>query len=147
MTEQSALTPRQQWMQVLARAGDALEQYEDQLKEIEFEYIRQPETGMVMARGITGGNGQVFNVGEVAVTRCVVRLADGTVGYSYVVGRRLQQASLAAVVDALLQGPEHQQWHNTIIASLQTAQQQRRAERDSEVVGSKVNFFTMIRGD
>ena len=147
MTEQSALTPRQQWMQVLARAGDALQQYENQLNEIEYDYIRQPETGMVMARGITGGNGQVFNVGEVAVTRCVVRLADGAIGHSYVVGRRLQQASMAAVLDALLQGPSHQHWHSSIILPLQAAQQQQQAERASEVVGSKVNFFTMVRGD
>lgn len=148
MTVQSTMTQRQEWMQVLAHAGDDLQQFEEQLAAFEYRYIRIPETGMVMARGRTGGTGQAFNVGEVTVTRCVVRLDDdGTTGYSYVLGRSQRNASIAALVNALLQGANSQQWMQTIIRPLQQAQQQRRTQRESEVAGSKVNFFTMVRGE
>lgn len=147
MTELSAVTKRQKWMQVLARAGHDLQQFEAELAPYEYRYIRSPETGMVMARGAAGGTGQAFNVGEVTVTRCVVRLADGAMGYSYVLGRNLRHAELAAVVDGLLQGAAAEHWFEKIIVPLERIQQQRRTARAQEVVGSKVNFFTMVRGD
>ena len=43
--------------------------------------LRPPETGLVMVRGRMGGSGGKFNLGEVAVTRCAVRLDGGTVGH------------------------------------------------------------------
>lgn len=147
MTVQSAVTKRQKWMQVLARAGKDLQQFEAELEPYEYSYIRIPEAGMVMARGAAGGTGQAFNVGEVTVTRCVVRLADGAMGYSYVLGRNLRHAELAAVVDGLLQGSESEQWFEKIIVPLASAQQQGRTVREQEVAGSKVSFFTMVRGD
>lgn len=147
MTEQETVVRRQRWMQVLARAGQDLLQFEAELASYEYSYIRKPETGMVMARGAMGGRGQAFNVGEVTVTRCVVRMADGAMGYSYVLGRSIRQAELAAVVDGLLQGAEAQKWFEKIIMPLQQSQQQKRQQREQEVAGSKVNFFTMVRGD
>ena len=39
-----------------------------------FETIRPPEVGLVMARGRIGGGGAPFNLGEVTVTRAVVRI-------------------------------------------------------------------------
>lgn len=147
MTEQKVMAKRQEWMRVLARAGQELLQFEAELAPYEYRYIRKPETGMVMARGAMGGRGQAFNVGEVTVTRCVVRMADGAMGYSYVLGRSVRQAELAAVVDGLLQGTEADFWFEKIIMPLLQGQQQRRQRREQEVAGSKVNFFTMVRGD
>lgn len=147
MTMQSTGTKRQEWMQILAHAGDDLQQFEKVLKPFEYSYIRTPETGMVMARGQAGGTGQVFNLGEVSVTRCVVLLADGAIGYSYVLGRSSRHAELAAVVDGLLQGEGCDEWFDRIIQPLQEQQLLRRAVRNSEITGSKVNFFTMVRGD
>lgn len=147
MTEQSSVTRRQEWMQILARAGDDLLQYQSQIDGLQYEYIRPPEAGMVMVRGRAGGTGQAFNVGEVTVSRCVVRLADGNMGYSYVLGRSLRQAELAAVVDGLLQSESGDQWFEQIIRPLQQTQQVKRQQREQEVAGSKVNFFTMVRGD
>ncbi len=147
MTIQSNLTNRQEWMRILAHAGDNLQQFEAALNSLDYSYIRAPETGMVMARGRAGGTGQAFNVGEVAVTRCVVLLAGGTTGYSYVLGRSLRNAELAAVVDGLLQGEDAKIWFERVIKPLQEQQDQRKAQRSSEVAGSKVDFFTMVRGD
>lgn len=147
MTMQSTMTKRQEWMQVLAHAGNDLQQFEKELMPFSYSYIRTPETGMVMARGQAGGTGQEFNLGEVSVTRCVVLLADGAIGYSYVLGRNIRNAELAAVVDGLLQGDSGEEWFEKIIQPLQDRQRESRAYRESEITGSKVNFFTMVRGD
>ena len=66
-----------------------------------FELVRQPETGLVMVRGRMGGTGSPFNLGEVTVTRCVVRLETGETGNSYSLGRNKQKALQSAVIDAL----------------------------------------------
>lgn len=147
MTEHGIYTPRQQWMQVLARAGNDLLPFEVEVREFEYELIRQPEVGMVMARGATGGNGQVFNVGEVVTTRCVVRLYTGEMGFSYLIGRRPRHAEIAALLDALLQTSQNAYWQKNVIDRLRDLQVERRQSREVEVIGSKVDFFTMVRGD
>ena len=76
------------------------------LKDAEYQLIRAPEIGMTLVRGRMGGNGAPFNVGEMSVTRCVVRLADGRTGYSYLAGRDKVHAELAALADAHLQGAQ-----------------------------------------
>lgn len=147
MTAQANKTLRQQWMQVLARAGDALMSFETELTRSAYRKIRAPETGMVMVRGRSGGTGQAFNVGEMTVTRCVVRLDDGSTGYSYIAGRNKQHAELAALADAHLQGNEQAHWMANLIQPLQQQQQQQRSQREADVAASKVSFFTMVRGD
>ena len=138
---------RQHWMRVLAQAGDSLKELERDLKAREYSVIRQPEAGMVMAKGAAGGNGQPFNLGEVVVTRCVVKMADGALGYSYLLGRDLLNAELAALVDGLLQGVEGDYWFEKVISPLEQEQEQRRNQREQEIAGSKVQFFTMVRGE
>ncbi len=68
--------------------------------------MRGPEGGLVMVRGRAGGGGAPFNLGEMTVTRCTVRLGSGLVGHAYVAGREPRRAELAALVDALMQDPE-----------------------------------------
>ncbi|ERI51370.1 hypothetical protein N878_06565, partial [Pseudomonas sp. EGD-AK9] len=85
---------RQRWMGVLARAGDALDAHEAALKDSAYQLIRAPEVGMTLVRGRMGGTGNAFNLGEMTVTRCVVRLADGRTGYSYLAGRDKRRAEL-----------------------------------------------------
>ncbi len=134
-------------MQVLAKAGDALMSFETELTATAYRRIRAPETGMVMVRGRAGGTGQAFNVGEMTVTRCVVSLDQGSTGYSYIAGRNKQHAELAALADAHLQGHEHDRWMETLVRPLQQQQQQKRQQREADIAASKVNFFTMVRGD
>lgn len=147
MAEQLLKTKRQEWMQVLARAAHELQQFKADIEPLVYSHIRSPEVGMVMMRGRAGGSGQAFNVGEVAVTRCVVKLASGEMGYSYVLGRDLKSAEIAAVMDGLLQGDQAEHWFERVIAPLQQQQLVQQAARNNEVMGSKVNFFTMVRGD
>lgn len=141
-------TERQHWIGVLARARrDELQPFEDALRDIEYQLIRAPEIGMTLVRGRMGGNGAPFNVGEMSVTRCVVRLADGRTGYSYLAGRDKVHAELAALADAHLQGAQQRHWLAEMITPLAHAQAGRRAQKEAETAATKVEFFTLVRGE
>jgi alpha-D-ribose 1-methylphosphonate 5-triphosphate synthase subunit PhnG len=106
--------------------------------------LRGPEAGLVMVRGRTGGGGTPFNLGEMTVTRCSVRLANGSVGHAYVAGRDDRQAELAAVVDALMQDPDCAPGlRMAVIEPLAEAQRQRRTEIAEKAAATKVQFFSM----
>jgi alpha-D-ribose 1-methylphosphonate 5-triphosphate synthase subunit PhnG len=112
------------------------------------EDVRAPETGLVMLRGRIGGDGAPFNVGEATVTRAVVRLTDGTLGYSYCLGRSERRARLAAIVDALGQDPRHKERLDEVLVALVRARcdASRQAARE-ETAATRVNFFTLVRGE
>ena len=142
------LSPRQQWIGVLARAQlNELQPHEAALKDAEYQLIRAPEIGMTLVRGRMGGDGAAFNVGEMSVTRCVVRLADGRTGYSYLAGRDKVHAELAALADAYLQGTQPSLWLSDLIAALANAQATRRAQKEADTAATKVEFFTLVRGE
>ncbi|HLV29614.1 MAG TPA: phosphonate C-P lyase system protein PhnG [Burkholderiaceae bacterium] len=138
---------RQQWMRVLAGARHRLPEFAEALRCVEHRYIRPAETGMVMVRGRAGGTGGAFNLGEMTVTRCVVQLADGRHGYSYVAGRDKRHAELAALADAQLQGEDQALWMERLIEPLQREQQAARAAAEARSAATKVDFVTMVRGD
>ncbi|HTC08812.1 MAG TPA: phosphonate C-P lyase system protein PhnG [Acetobacteraceae bacterium] len=137
---------RRHWMGVLARAdAQALATRLAAIDELpRYSRLRGPESGLVMVRGRAGGNGAPFNLGEMTVTRCTVRTADGLTGHAYVTGREMRRAELAAVFDALLQDPARQAvLQATVIAPLEQAQMDRRAEIAAKAAATKVNFFAM----
>ena len=111
------------------------------------DWLRRPETGGVMLRGRMGGTGNAFNLGEMTVTRCALRLADGTVGHAYVQGRDKAHATKAALVDALLQGPRADQVRLAVIDPLAIEALERRTARAAKAAATKVEFFTMVRGE
>lgn len=139
---------RQHWMGVLARSHRAeLLAHEAALRDADYQLIRAPEIGMTLVRGRMGGSGAPFNVGEMTVTRCVVRLADGRTGFSYVAGRDKTHAELAALADAHLQGARQAHWIIDLIDPLARAQDLRRARQQAETAATKVDFFTLVRGE
>src|ERR1700732_3537755 len=71
------------------------------------ENLREPENGLVMVRGRTGGDGAPFNLGEATASRAAVRLSTGEVGFGYTLGRDRQKAQLIALCDALIQTTDH----------------------------------------
>lgn len=155
MTETITLTDgqkaRRRWMGILAKAEpERLAALCDKAMpdgEPAHEMLRSPETGMVMTRGRAGGSGQAFNLGEMTVTRCAVRLADGTVGQSWVAGRSREHARLAALCDGLLQGDAAARIESAIVGPLETAQAERRERQARKAAATKVDFFTMVRGE
>ncbi|MDF0729183.1 phosphonate C-P lyase system protein PhnG [Pseudomonas entomophila] len=145
---QSQLTPRQQWIGVLGRAHPGeLGAHEAALRDVDYQLIRAPEIGMALVRGRMGASGAPFNLGEMTVTRCVVRLADGRTGYSYLAGRDKRCAELAALADAHLQGARQAHWLAQLIEPLARAQAERRARHDAETAATRVEFFTLVRGE
>lgn len=114
----------------------------------EAELLRGPETGLVTVRGRIGGGDAPFNVGEATVTRATVRLPSGRVGHSYALGRDKDKARLAAIADALWQDPRHRETVETKLAApLRAALDAARETRRIEAAATKVDFFTMVRGE
>ncbi len=154
MTTKSNFTPelqqRQRWMRVLAMAP--AETLEDAWQALEnkpdYTLLRTAEVGSAMVRARAGGSGGQFNMGEMTVTRCVVRLSNGMTGHAYVAGRDKRKTELAAAFDALLQMDDHRaNLLPTLIVPLETRQQSARDVRSRKVQATRVNFFTMVRGD
>ncbi|MEX6508040.1 phosphonate C-P lyase system protein PhnG [Jiella sp. M17.18] len=110
--------------------------------------LRGPEAGLVMLRGRIGGGGAPFNLGEASVARASVRLATGEVGHAMVLGRDLDHARLAALFDAGWQRPD---WREAIEADVIVPALAAQAEADrkaaEETEATRVDFFTMVRGD
>lgn len=103
---------------------------------------------MVMLRGRVGGTGDAFNFGEASLTRCALRVAGGPLGVGYTLGRERRKAELMALLDALLQDPARQkQLQREAIAPLATRQAQQAASASRAAASSKVEFFTMVRGE
>lgn len=137
---------RRDWMGVLARADAA--RLADLLPEVPgHDMLRPPEVGAVMVRGRVGGTGAPFNLGEMTVTRCVLRLACGAVGHAHVQGRDKRHAVRAAVVDALMQTDQAARISAAVLAPLAQAEAARRATRAAKAAATKVEFFTMVRGE
>ncbi len=140
---------RKDWMGLLARAPEgrvAVLLSETGLSE-DHVWLRPPEIGSVMVRGRTGGTGAPFNLGEVTATRCTLRLSCGTVGHGYVQGRRKADAEAAAVVDALMQTKRAGAAETGIITPLRAEETQRKSARAAKAAATKVEFFTMVRGE
>ena len=140
-------TARQKWMSLLAQAKPArLASLFPRERFPHFVYLRKPETGLVMLRGRIGGTGSPFNMGEATVTRCAIRLADGTVGQAFVMGRSPHHAVGAAICDALLQGASSD-LAETVIAPLAHERAERERDLALKNAATKVDFFTMVRGE
>jgi alpha-D-ribose 1-methylphosphonate 5-triphosphate synthase subunit PhnG len=137
---------RRHWMSVLARASAGA--IETALAGVgplpAWTRVRGPESGLVMVRGRAGGSGAPFNLGEMTVTRCTVRLDSGAAGHAYIAGRDERLAELAAVADALLQDPDRtESLTSALIQPLAAAQQEQRRTRAEKAAATKVEFFSM----
>lgn len=138
---------RRAWMGALARADAAL--LERGLREVglpDYVWLRRPETGLMMVRGRAGGTGERFNLGEMTVTRCALRLAAGESGVAYVPGRSHRKAELAALADALLQSPQSAAALRAALLEPLERELQERAERmQRKAQATRVEFFTVAR--
>ena len=110
--------------------------------------VRGPEAGLVMLRGRTGGGGAPFNLGEASVSRATVKLRSGEVGHAVILGRDTDKARMAAHLDALWQRPD---WRHRIeedfVAPSLAAEAAASAVRAEETEATRVDFFTLVRGE
>jgi alpha-D-ribose 1-methylphosphonate 5-triphosphate synthase subunit PhnG len=110
--------------------------------------LRAAETGLVMVRGRVGGDGAPFNLGEATVTRAAVQLATGEIGYSYALGRDAGKARLAALCDALWQSDRHRPaLEQHVLAPVRDRLHAERTETRARTAATKVDFFTLVRGE
>ena len=109
--------------------------------------LRAPEIGAVMTRGRTGGGGAAFNLGEATATRCSIRLASGEEGHAYALGRDKRKARLSALCDALMQTDASIHVQDRILSPLAAEEQASRDDQSRKAAATKVEFFTMTRGD
>ncbi|MCF1710813.1 phosphonate C-P lyase system protein PhnG [Tabrizicola sp. J26] len=137
---------RRRWMGLAARSGP------DRLRELlpdlpAHELLRTPEIGAVMVQGRAGGTGTPFNLGEMTVTRCSVRLASGEVGHAHVQGRDRDHARRAAILDALMQTDAAPDLEGKVLSPLAQEEAARRASRAARAATTRVEFFTLVRGE
>lgn len=140
---------RRDWMGLLARApgGTTADLLAEADLSVEASWLRRPEIGSVMVQARAGGTGAAFNLGEMTVTRCALRLEGGEVGHGYVQGRSKDDARAAALVDALMQTDQAKLVSDTILAPLRNMESRRRQARAAKAAATEVEFFTMVRGE
>ena len=139
---------RQSWMAILARATlDDLVAIVERHGGLPPHVMLKPaEVGIIMIEGRAGGTGVRFNAGEATVTRCVVRLENGSLGFSYALGSDKRKALFAALLDARLQDNEASR---RLIGEIETLSAKQAAARElasRKAAATKVEFFTMVRG-
>ncbi len=111
-----------------------------------FTWLRRPETGLAMVRARIGGTGDRFNLGEITVTRCALRLTAGVTGVAYVQGRSHRKCELAALADALLQNAEtHAAVFRDVVEPALRAQETEAAGMQARAQATRVEFFTLAR--
>ena len=113
----------------------------------EFHWLRAPEIGASMVRGRLGATGAPFNLGEMTLTRCALQLESGEVGHGYVQGRDKNKAQVAALVDAMMQGPDAEAVASAILSPLEAEMAASQTVRAEKAAATKVDFFTMVRGE
>lgn len=140
---------RRDWLAVLAAApAEALEAAVRALPSLPAGTpVRAPECGMVMLRGRIGGTGDAFNLGEATVTRCALRVGDA-LGVGYTLGRDRRKVERIALFDALLQDEARREsLQREVIAPLREQQLQAREAASRAAAASRVEFFTLVRGE
>ncbi|MEN0115094.1 MAG: phosphonate C-P lyase system protein PhnG [Agrobacterium cavarae] len=112
------------------------------------EKVRGPETGLVMVRGKIGGGGSPFNLGEATVTRATVKLSSGTIGHAHALGTSRKQAWYAAIADALWQEETTRPLvEREVLSVVASRLEKRKTSAIQQTAATRVDFFTMVRGD
>ena len=140
---------RKSWMSLLATSSqsDLLNLWEQKKIKVNYVWLRTPEIGSIMAQGRMGVTGDKFNIGEVTITRCSLKLNCGTIGHSYVQGRSKKKAEISALCDALMQTKMSKEINKNIIIPLEKIKKDNKDKILSKAEATKVNFFTLVRGE
>ena len=148
--EPTPIENRRRWMGVLAKASShSLKQIFETIEDRpDYRWLRAPEIGMVMVRGRQDGVSRPFNMGELTVTRCALEVEGGIVGTAYVMGRDRNHAANAALADAMLQDPSrHDDLISRVIEPLDQLRQRQIAKLARQTSSTRVEFFTLARGE
>lgn len=145
---------RRRWISVLSRASAAeiADLFATYGGVPAHEIVKAPEAGTIMIEARAGGAGRRFNLGEATVTKCIVEVGD-RIGVGLTLGREPEHARFAAIVDALLLDAGRrdiahaESLFDHFITPLERVQEQRRSLESRKAARTKVEFFTMVRGE
>ncbi|MDY0362388.1 MAG: phosphonate C-P lyase system protein PhnG [Desulforegulaceae bacterium] len=113
-----------------------------------YEYLRKPETGLYMVRGKTDPDKQIFNLGEVIVSRCAVKTKDNFKGISYIKGSDIKYCEFCAVLDGAMQNEKNfTDIYEKIIEPAFLILEQEKKKNFEKINKTKVEFFTMGKSD
>ncbi|MGV3552750.1 phosphonate C-P lyase system protein PhnG [Rhizobium sp.] len=148
-TAETAGPDRRRIMEALAKADQSLleEIWAGLAPQPIHSAVRGPETGLVMIRGRIGGGGAPFNLGEATVSRATIRLESGEIGFGQTLGLAPRKAELAALFDALSQRAEFSGLVSELVASIEAGIADDDAEHLRRTAATRVDFFTMVRGE
>ena len=133
-------------MGLLARAPlPLLETWISRQPQRAVSWLRKPETGLAMVRARAGGTGAQFNLGEMTITRCALKLAGTVSGVAYVQGRSARKAEIAALADALLQTAEGAEVRRELIEPVRVRLHAEASRQRRKAQATKVEFFTLAR--
>ena len=134
-------------MLATSNQSDLLNLWEQKKIRVNYIWLRTPEIGSIMAQGRMGVTGDKFNIGEVTITRCSLKLNCGTIGHSYVQGRSKKKAEISALCDALMQTKMSKEINKNIIIPLEKIKKDNKRKILSKAEATKVDFFTLVRGE
>ena len=147
--ERAASGARKYLMDVLARAtlAELEDAYATLSEQPTVSPVRGPETGLIMLRGRIGASGAPFNLGEATVSRATIRLSTGEIGHGQCLGGDRNKARMIAIFDALAQRVEHAALVGGLVASVAERLTNEDRQLAEETAATRVDFFTMVRGD
>lgn len=141
---------RQNWLSVLAHSEPTTlaTLWSQQNLQPNYTLLRAPQTGLAQVQGRMGATGNAYNIGDVTLTRAVVKLASNEIGVGYIAGRNKDHCLRVALVDALLQHKDFfQVLYDNVIKPLRQQRQQATQQHEAATNQSKVDFFTLVRGE
>jgi alpha-D-ribose 1-methylphosphonate 5-triphosphate synthase subunit PhnG len=138
---------RTAWFKILVRVpADELIQASG-LFSFPMTRLKAPEVGLMMTDGRVHATGQPFHLGEVSLTRCVLRDDSGCLGYGQILGRNRHQAEAIAMLDLALQRQDSCIKAEQLVATWSRGIEEVDALEADRVQQTAVEFFTMVRGE
>lgn len=140
---------RKKNLSILAKANDdfLLKIFNQSSLPQSYVWLRKPEIGTVMVQGRIGAVGDQFNLGEITVTRCSLKIKGEIVGHGYSKGRNKEKVKIIALCDALSQTSKIEQVKKYILEPLRIEESKNQKLEKEKAAATKVEFFTMARGD
>ena len=109
--------------------------------------LKGPEVGLLMINGRIHSTGRPFHLGEVSLTKCVLKDDQGLLGYGHIIGRNKQQAKAIALFDLALQRNDSAEAALIRLNAWKEDVAEIDAMESETVEETRVDFFTMVRGE
>jgi alpha-D-ribose 1-methylphosphonate 5-triphosphate synthase subunit PhnG len=138
---------RRNWLQTLVRVPATELIKASDMFSFEVSTLKAPEVGLMMTNGRIHSTGQPFHLGEVSLTRCVLKDELGHLGYGHILGRNKAQSRAIALFDLALQRTDYADQANQMLDVWCAEIEEIHAAEAERIEQTRVDFFTMVRGE